>query len=121
MNLSAKIGGGFTHLVMSKPLLIIHLNVRKGDAAHDSLMNDTEIQDAAAIAIQEPWAWKIKGRLLTTPMAHHKWIKMIPSICREQGGWPFRSMLWIRKDLKAEQVPMESSDLTAALLRLLGR
>lgn len=106
---------------MSKPLRIIQLNVRKGDAAHDSLMNDTEIQDAAAIAIQEPWAWKIKGPLLTTPMAHHKWTKMIPSICREQCRWPIRSMLWIRKDLDAEQVPIESSDLTAALLRLPGR
>lgn len=91
---------------MSKPLRIIQLNVRKGDAAHDSLMNDTEI---------------LKGRLLTTPMAHHKWIKMIPSICREQGRWPIRSMLWIRKNLEAEQVPMESSDLTAELLRLPGR
>ena len=30
-------------------------------------------------------------------------------------------MLWIRKDVEAEQVLMQSSDLTAAVLRLLDR
>jgi hypothetical protein len=30
-------------------------------------------------------------------------------------------MLWIRKDIEAEQVPMQSSDLTAAVLRLPDR
>jgi hypothetical protein len=30
-------------------------------------------------------------------------------------------MLWIRKDIKAEQVAVQSPDLTAAVLRLLDR
>lgn len=106
---------------MSKPLRVLQLNVRKGDAAHDSLMNDKDIDDAAVIAIQEPRAWKAKGRLFTSPMAHHKWTKMVPSITRELGRWPIRSMLWVRKDLEAEQVPISSSDVTAALVRLPGR
>jgi hypothetical protein len=30
-------------------------------------------------------------------------------------------MLWVRKDIEAEQIPVQSSDLTAAVLRLPGR
>ena len=103
---------------MSKSLRIIQLNVRKRSEIHDSLMNDEEITDAAVIAIQEPQARRINDRLLTSPMAHHKWTKMVPSICREEGRWAIRSMLWIRKDLEAEQIPIASPDLTAAVLRL---
>lgn len=45
---------------------------------------------------------------------------MVPSM-KQQGRWAFRSMLWIRKDIEAEQVPVPSSDLTAAVLRLPDR
>ncbi|KAM3560256.1 hypothetical protein ARSEF4850_003736 [Beauveria asiatica] len=97
------------------------LNVRKRGEVHDSLMNDEEIEDAAVIAIQEPQARLIKGRLLTTPMSHHKWTKMVPSVWKEEGRWAIRSMLWVAKDLDAEQVPVESSDMTAALVRISDR
>lgn len=121
MNRLAKTAGDSIHPSMSRPLRFIQLNVRKRGEVHDSLMNDEELQDAAAIAIQEPQARKIKGRLLVTPMTHHKWTKMVPSVCKEDGRWAIRSMLWIRKDLEADQVQIESSDLTAAVLRLPGR
>jgi len=44
----------------------------------------------------------------------------VPTVQREE-RWAFRSMLWIRKDIEVEQVPVQSSDLTAAVLRLLDR
>ncbi|KGQ02586.1 Retrovirus-related Pol polyprotein from type-1 retrotransposable element R1 [Beauveria bassiana D1-5] len=97
------------------------LNVRKRGEVHDSLMNDEDIRDAAVVAIQEPQARIIKGRLLTTPMVHHKWVKMVPSVWKEEGRWAIRSMLWIANDLDAEQVPIESSDMTAALVRISDR
>lgn len=53
-NLSAKLVGSSTHLVMSKPLRVLQLNVRKRGEIHESLINDEEISDAAVIAIQEP-------------------------------------------------------------------
>ena len=105
---------------MSRTLRLIQLNVRKRGVVHDSLMNDKEIQDATALAIQEPQARIVHGRLLTTPMGHHKWIKMVPSIWRE-GRWAVRSMLWVNKDVEAEQVSIRSPDMTAAILRLPDR
>ena len=87
---------------------------------HDSLMNDDEMQDATVIAIQEPQARRIQGRLLTTPMAHYKWTKMVPSTWRE-GRWAIRSMLWVNKDAEAEQVPIQSPDMTAAVIQLPSR
>ena len=89
----------------------MQLNVRKQGAVHESLMNDEDTQNAVALAIQEPQARRIQGRLLTTPMGHHKWTKMVPSTWRE-GRWAIRSMLWVNRDVEAEQVRIESPDLT---------
>src|SRR3954467_9775026 len=40
---------------------------------------------------------------------------------RHDGRWPIRSMLWVRSDIEAEQIPVASSDLTAAILQLPDR
>jgi hypothetical protein len=45
---------------------------------------------------------------------------MVPSTWRE-GRWVIRSILWVRKDIEAEQVLIESPDLSAAVIRLPGR
>ena len=83
MNRSAGIVGNSIHHDMNKSVRIIQLNVRKQGAVHDSLMNDKETRNAVVLAIQEPQARRIQGRLLTTPMTHHKWTKMVPSAWRE--------------------------------------
>src|SRR3954447_1702715 len=105
---------------MSRTLRVIQLNVRKQGEVHESLMNDGETRDATVVAIQEPQARRIQGRLLTTPMGHHKWTKMVPSTWRE-GRWAIRSMLWVNKDVEAEQVPVDSPDITAAIVRFPDR
>jgi hypothetical protein len=45
---------------------------------------------------------------------------MIPTT-HYNSGWAIRSMLWIRKDLEALQIKVESADITAAILRLPNR
>jgi hypothetical protein len=80
-------------------------------------MNDEQIQDATILAIQEPWARRAKELLLTTPIYHYKWTKIVLSIWRED-RWPIRSILWINKDIEAEQMAIPSPDITAAIIRL---
>ena len=96
---------------------MVQLNVRKQGEVHESLMNDEEIRGATVVAIQEPHAKMSQGRLRTIPMAHHKWTKMVPSKYAE-GRWAIRSMLWIDKEAEAEQIQVDSSDMTAAIIRL---
>ncbi|KAJ6114152.1 hypothetical protein N7512_007597 [Penicillium capsulatum] len=114
---NSRTAGSSTRHAMNKTLRVMQLNVRKQGAVHESLMNDKDTQNAVALAIQEPQARRIQGRLLTTPMGHHKWTKMVPSTWRE-GRWAIRSMLWVNRDVEAEQVRIESPDLTAAVIRL---
>jgi hypothetical protein len=78
-NRTARTAGSFIHHVMSNSLRIIQLNVRKQGAVHESLLNDEDTKNAVALAIQEPQARRIQGRLLTTPIGHHKWTKIVPS------------------------------------------
>jgi hypothetical protein len=49
------------------------------------------------------------------PNTHANWTKLIPTK-RSDERWQIRSMMWVREDLEVEQVPIESSDLTAAVL-----
>lgn len=84
---------------------------------HESLMNDKPLQNFAVLAIQEPQARKVDSKLFTVPMGHPKWIKMVPTIWRD-GRWAVRSMLWVNKNVEAEQIPIESPDTTAAVIRL---
>ncbi|KDN61464.1 hypothetical protein CSUB01_11710 [Colletotrichum sublineola] len=91
------------------------------DAVHESLMNDEQLQDFTVIAVQEPWVWKREGNVLTVPMRHNRWTRMLPMAWREEGRWGIRSMLWINKEVEAEQVPIPSPDMTGAILRLPDR
>ena len=86
-----------------------------------SVMSDEQLKDFSILAICEPYAWRNDNDdVITVPMGHSNWTKMIPTI-QHGGRWPIRSMLWIRKDIEAEQVPVQSADLTVAVLRLPDR
>ncbi|KAM4067345.1 endonuclease-reverse transcriptase domain-containing protein [Hirsutella rhossiliensis] len=81
---------------------------------------ESDLKDFAVLAISEPYARNIDGKVVTSPMGHRNWTKMIPT-CVRDASWPIRSMLWIRSDLEAEQVSVPSADLTVAIVRLEGR
>lgn len=107
--------GNYTSL-MATNLRILQLNVHKSDAVQLSMMNDKDLQDYVVLVVAEPYALNVKGSVTTTPNSHRSWIKFIPTK-RHEKQWPIRSMLWLRSDLEAEQVPIPSADLTGAILR----
>jgi hypothetical protein len=72
---------------MNRKFQVVQLNVGKQQMVQQSLMNDTGLQDTAVLAIQEPRAKRIEEKLVTTPMMHHKWTKMVPSEEKES-RWP---------------------------------
>ncbi|KAK1506604.1 hypothetical protein CABS01_16887 [Colletotrichum abscissum] len=88
---------------------------------HESLMNDEALRDFTAIAVQEPWAWRIEGKAITVPMGHSRWTRMVPTEWRDEGRWGIRSLLWVNNEVGAEQVSIASSDITAAVVRLPDR
>jgi hypothetical protein len=106
--------------LMHKSLRVLQLNVGKRDMIQQSLMNDNKIRDYGVVAVSEPYARIIENTVVTSPMGHSYWTKMIPTE-RHDGRWPIRSMLWVRSDIEAEQIPVASSDLTAAILQLPDR
>ena len=105
---------------MSSTLQILQLNVRKQSMVQQSLMNDEQLRGYGILAITEPYVWKQENELITVPNGHANWTKMIPTT-QEVSRWAVRSMLWVRKDLEAEQVVVPSSDVTAVVLRLADR
>jgi exonuclease III len=105
---------------MNRQLRVFQLNVRKQKSVHESVMNDEQLKDFAAIAIQEPPARVTNGELWTVPMVHRKWTKMVPTTQRG-GRWAIRSLLWVNKELEAEQVPVLSPDITAAIIQTPNR
>lgn len=120
MSRSARTVEHATLRVMCKNLRIFQLNVRKRDTVQLGVMNDEDLKDFAVLAIAEPYARKIDGTIVTTPMSHSNWTRIVPSQSNDV-GWPIRSMLWVRKDIEAEQIAIASADLTAAVLHLQDR
>jgi hypothetical protein len=107
---------------MSKTFQILQLNVAKRDMVQLSLLNDKALQDFSVLAISEPYSWRAKENNCTVvvPVQHHNWTKMTPTALHD-GRWPIRSMFWIRKDLEVRQIPVDSADITAAVLHLPDR
>ena len=110
----------YIHIPMSSTLKMLQLNISKSSTVQQSLLNDGELRDFAVLAIAEPHARTINDRLITSPMGHRNWTKLVPTSKRE-GRWPIRSMMWVRSDIEVTQVAIDSADLTAAILKLPGR
>ena len=110
------------HDLMSRTFQLLQLNVAKREMVQLSLLNDDNLKDFSALAISEPYSWRAgeNNTTVVVPIQHPNWTKMIPTALHD-GRWPIRSMLWIRSDLEARQIPVESPDITAAILRLPDR
>ena len=116
-NRLAEAAAFYTHALMSRTFQILQLNVGKREMVQLSLLNDDNLKDFSVLAISEPYSWRADENNTTVviPIQHHNWTKMIPTAFHD-GRWPIRSMLWIRSDLEARQIAVDSADITAALL-----
>lgn len=82
------------------------------------MLNDPQLKNYSVLFVAEPHAWEMEdGELCIVPTRHANWNRMTPTR-RDEGRWKIRSLLWVREDIETEQIPVDSSDLTAAVLRL---
>jgi hypothetical protein len=79
-------------------------------------MNDERLKEFVVLAISEPYARTVDKTVITVPIGHPNWTKIVPTAQRQE-RWVFWSRLWIRQDIEAEQVTVQSPDLTAAVLQ----
>lgn len=105
---------------MHSTFQILQLNVGKRREVQQSLLNDETLRGYGVLAISEPYARMRDDTVVTVPAWHSNWTKLTPTMTRD-AAWPIRSMLWIRSDIEAVQIPVASADLTAARLRLPDR
>ena len=103
---------------MANTLKNFQLNAGKRTTVQESFLNDVQLKEFSALAISQPWIWRIDNELV--PKGYFNWTRIIPTV-QAEGRWVVRSMLWIRKDIEHEQVPIQSSDLTAAVLHFADR
>ncbi|KAK4120182.1 hypothetical protein N657DRAFT_683764 [Parathielavia appendiculata] len=83
-------------------LKILQLNVHKRKEVQQSLLNDEDIKDYAVLAVSEPYARTVDEAVVTVPMGHHNWTKLIPTT-KWNTTWPIRSMMWHRFDSQIGQ------------------
>jgi hypothetical protein len=57
-----------------------------------SQINDEQLKYCGVLAISKPHARTIDGTLVTVPMGHPNWTKIVP-IVQSRERWAFRSML----------------------------
>ena len=84
-----------------------------------SVINNENLRDFSVLLISELHVWRDnEGRAILTLAAHNNWIKTEPTILNTKDRWAYRSMIWTRSDLEAKQVRINSSDITAAIIKL---
>ena len=105
---------------MDRTLQILQLNVGKRSTVQQSLLNDENLKDYAILAISEPHIWRERDNLQIVPLHHRNWEKIIPTE-QSKERWAIRSMLWVRSDITAVQIPIPSSDLVGAVLHIGGK
>src|SRR5271168_3130390 len=98
-----------------KPLQILQWNVGKRPEAQLSLLNDTETNQFDFLLLSEPYRFTLKGQSKPSVPQHHYWEAVLPTSFIQTAYQPFnfRSMIYVNKRSKFQQIPIPSPDLTA--------
>ena len=106
---------------MHRTFQVFQLNVGKRNMVQQNVMNYEQLRDFSVPAISEPHMRRNdEGTIVTSPMGHSNRTRFTPTAQRDD-GWMVRSIMWVRKDIEAEKVPVQSADLTAVVLQLHDR
>jgi hypothetical protein len=54
--------------------------VRKQQIVQHSLMNDERLKEFVVLAISEPYVRTINNNVITVPIKHSNWTKMVPTV-----------------------------------------
>lgn len=107
---------------MPNILKFLQANLGKCPPAQQSLLNDENVKSFGAILVSEPHCPRIEGKVVVSLIHHRFWEPFYPSVYQgEEKRWAFRSMTWVNKTLRARQMRVESSDITAAVVELDSR
>jgi hypothetical protein len=101
----------------------MHLNVGKQRTVQHGLLNDEALQDYTALAVLEPYIYQHPQTGEPTISLDRHWQIFTPTARRLDGHarHAFRAALWITKRCRATQIPVDSYDTVAVLLRLQDR
>jgi hypothetical protein len=103
---------------MKRGFQILQANLRKIREVQMSLLNDGGLRAFDLLLIQEPHCWRIDGEVVVVPQHHNYWTQYKPTVSDDTHQWPFRSMVWARRDLPVRQIDVTSPDITAILIEL---
>ena len=83
-------------------------------------MNDVALKDFDALAIVEPYLYQDIETGEPNPGSYRQWQALMPTTRRQDGAirHTYRSMLWVNSSNLARQVPVDSHDITAAIIRV---
>jgi hypothetical protein len=104
-------------------LRILHLNVGKRPAVQQSLLNDDSIKDFDALTVVEPYIFRHPQTGTPTIAQDRRWEVFKPTTLRTDGHarHAFRAAIWVNSRCKATQIPADSYDVAAALIKLKER
>jgi len=93
-------------------------NLRKMEDAQRALLTDEDIKDHSMLLIQEPHCRRTnEGGVRALPQQQADWQQFIPSTSRNK-KFPIRSLMYVKQHLRAQQIPVDSPDITAVELTL---
>jgi hypothetical protein len=101
---------------MRSQLRILQANLAKKRETQLSLLNDTGLSEFDLLLISEPYFFEQNNLPSVTP--HHYWTPFLPTVF-QQGHvrFSFRSLIWVNRRLRAQQIPLQSLDITAVPIK----
>jgi hypothetical protein len=105
---------------MFRSIEFLRQYLQKQRNVQQSVMNDANLKEYAALIISEPYVVEMNGKVTTSPTGYQGWTAIFPSE-RHDRRWAVQSMLWVYRDIEREQVSVPSADLTVVVLYLPDR